>query len=85
MLRNYNVIVYMSINIFQFLKQGTTLNRNTLQLNKDLEQKIAPVDKNPNKTYFDSGKFNESDDEEFADFKKMKLSEEAIQAYHEKN
>ena len=33
----------MNINIFQFLKQGTTLNRNTLQLNKDLEEKIAPV------------------------------------------
>ena len=75
----------MSINIFQFLKQGTTFNRNTLQLNKDLEEKIAPVCKNPNKIFYESGKFNQSDDDEIPDPSKMKLSEEAMQEYHQKN
>lgn len=42
----------MSINIFQFLKQGTSLSRNSLEKNKILEEKITPKAKTPNQLYF---------------------------------
>ena len=33
----------MNINIFQYLKQGTSLNRQSLQTNRQLEEKMVPV------------------------------------------
>ena len=54
----------MSINIFQFLRQGTSLSRKSIETNKELEQKITPTHKTPNQLFFQTGKFTESADED---------------------
>lgn len=48
----------MSINIFQFLKQGTSLCRRSIEANKELEDKVTPARKSPNKLFFETRKFN---------------------------
>ena len=51
----------MNINIFQFLKQGTSLNRKSLNSNVQLEKEIIYEKPKPNLDFEECGRFNESD------------------------
>jgi hypothetical protein len=52
------------INIFQFLKQGTSLSRHAHNNNQQLETDIIPPTRQTNHTYQLTGKFHDSDSEE---------------------
>jgi len=49
------------INIFQFLKQGTSLSRHSHNSNQELEQHIIAKDRQKNDTYQQTGRFHDSD------------------------
>ena len=49
------------INIFQFLKQGTSLSRHSHNSNQELEQHIIARDRQKNRTYEQTGRFHDSD------------------------
>jgi 3-deoxy-D-arabino-heptulosonate 7-phosphate (DAHP) synthase class II len=51
------------INIFQFLKQGTSLSRHSHNSNQQLEQHIIPHQRQKNHTYQETGKFHDTDSE----------------------
>ena len=52
------------INIFQFLKQGTSLSRHSHNSNAELESHIIAKSREKNLTYESTGKFHESDSED---------------------
>lgn len=54
----------MNINIFQFLKQGTSLSRKSLNSNIELEKEIIYEKPQPNMDFEACGRFNESDSDE---------------------
>lgn len=55
------------INIFQFLKQGTSLSRHSHNNNAELEEHIIAKSREKNHTYDSIGKFHHSDSEDEAD------------------
>jgi hypothetical protein len=52
------------INIFQFLKQGTSLSRHSHNSNAELEEHIIAKSRQKNNTYEETGKFHHSDSED---------------------
>lgn len=55
------------INIFQFLKQGTSLSRGAHNSNQQLEDHIIAKSRCANLTYSEAGKFHQSDSQEDPD------------------
>ena len=51
------------INLFQFLKEGTSLSRHSHHSNQQLEQHIIHHEREKNHTYEQTGKFHDSDSE----------------------
>lgn len=51
------------INLFQFLRQGTSLSRHSHNSNQQLEQHIIPQQRQKNHTYQETGRFHDSDSE----------------------
>ena len=49
------------INLFQYLRQGTSLSRHSHNSNRELEQKIIPQEREKNHTYQQTGRFHDSD------------------------
>lgn len=54
----------MNINIFQFLRQGTSLSRKSINSNIELEKEIIYEKPKPNMDFEACGRFNESDSDE---------------------
>lgn len=51
------------INIFQFLKQGTSLSRHAHNSNQELQGHIIAKSRQKNTTFEEEGKFHQSDSE----------------------